>query len=304
LARFAIIGCAGYVAPRHLQAIRDTGNELVAACDVHDSVGVLDRFAPNCMYFREIERFDRHLYRLKREGKGIDWLSICTPNYLHDAHARLGLRLGADVICEKPLVLRPWNLDQLQEMEMETGGRVFTVMQLRYLETLRTIRERIIRGYHDVKLTYITPRGPWYRHAWKGRYDLSGGPIFNIGIHFLDVLTWIFGRPMRIKVNESTPLKSSGEIHLALARVEWFLSLDRNDLPEGCEFETYRSLAIDGEHVDLSDGFTDLHTRVYQETLSGSGVGIEEARPAIELAHAISISPVEAKQVQVSHATM
>lgn len=294
--RFAIIGTAGYIAPRHLQAIRDTGNTLVAALDRSDSVGILDRFFPDTHFFTEFERFDRHVEKLKRQGEGgqIHYVSICSPNYLHDAHIRFALRVGADAICEKPLVLNPWNIDALQEMEEETGRRVWTILQLRLHPALRELKQQIEQvpagKKYEIDLTYITSRGRWYAASWKGDIDKSGGIATNIGVHFFDMLLWIFGTPIRQEVHQVTAEKAAGFIELARARVRWFLSLDPGNLPTqvfASKKRTYRSLTVDGKEIEFSDGFTDLHTEVYRETLAGRGFGLDEARPSIQIVHNI-----------------
>jgi len=297
---FALLGAGGYIAPRHMKAIRDTGNRLVAACDPHDAVGVLDAYAFDVKFFTEIERFDRHIEKLKRgsvEGR-VHWVSICTPNYLHDAHIRLALRVGANAICEKPLVISPWNLDQLQAIEAETGGRVSTVLQLRVHPSLVALREQILRDQskrHQVQLTYITARGAWYHTSWKGNEDRAGGMATNIGIHFFDLLTWLFGGVQAHGVHLRTPSRMSGYLQLEGADVSWFLSVDVRDLPFDAvpgKASTYRSITVDGGEVEFSDGFTDLHTRVYERTLAGEGFGIEDARPSIELAYKLQNAPV------------
>jgi len=294
--RFALIGAAGYIAPRHLQAIRDTGNTLVAALDRSDSVGILDRFFPEVNFFTEFERFDRHVEKLKRQGEGgqIHYISICSPNYLHDAHIRFAMRVGADAICEKPLVLNPWNIDALQEMEEETGRRVWTILQLRLHPALRELKRKIdqapVGKKYEIDLTYITSRGRWYAVSWKGDPGKSGGIATNIGIHFFDMLLWIFGAPVRQEVHLVSPEKAAGFMELARARVCWFLSLDPHDLPKQAldsGKRTYRSLTLDGQEVEFSDGFTDLHTEVYRETLAGRGFGLQEARPSIQMVHDI-----------------
>ncbi len=291
MSTFALTGVAGYVAPRHLKAISDTGNRLVAAVDPHDSVGILDSFFPDVAFFTEFERFDRHLEKLRRQGEGIQFLSVCSPNHLHDAHIRLALRLGADAVCEKPLVLNPWNLDALAELEEETGRKVFTILQLRVHPSLIQLHEQLRADHgrrHQVKLTYITSRGPWYRYSWKGNEKRSGGVITNIGIHFFDMLMWLFGGVEEAEIHLREPERAAGTIALERADVAWFLSIDRKDLP----FEpvpgkntTHRSITVDGQEIEFSGGFTNLHTRVYEETLAGRGFGIEDARPSIELVH-------------------
>ena len=291
---FALTGLAGYIAPRHLQAIRDTGNRLVAAVDPHDSVGLIDSYFPDAAFFTEVERFDRHLELLRRgpaSGR-VRYVSVCSPNHLHDAHIRLALRTGADAICEKPLVLNPWNLDQLAEIEAETGQRVYTILQLRVHPALVALRERIQSEpgrRHHVRLTYVTSRGTWYRYSWKGDPKMSGGVATNIGVHFFDLLQWLFGPVASQHVHLLEPDKAAGALDLERADVEWFLSLDPADLPEGVRGEapTYRSITVDGDEVEFSGGFRDLHTLVYERTLAGDGFGLEDARPSIELVHQI-----------------
>lgn len=297
---FCLTGVAGYVAPNHLRAIKDTGNHLLAAIDKHDSVGILDSYFPDASFFTEFERFDRFLekQRLAKNGKAIDYFSICSPNYLHDAHCRLALRVGADAICEKPLVIKPWNLDQLSELEQIYGKRVYTVLQLRYHPEVRRLRQLAESSSrkHDVALTYITRRGKWYDYSWKGDQKRSGGLAMNIGIHFFDFLTWIFGRPTRCTVHLNDKHRGAGVIELERARVRWFLSICENDLPKHVLQQNgyaYRSLNIDEEEIDLSNGFADLHTEVYREVLAGGGFGIEDARPSIELVHQIRASTTE-----------
>lgn len=296
---FAVIGVGGYIAPRHLRAIKDTGNRLVAAVDPKDSVGILDQYSYDVKFFTEIERFDRHLEKLRRGSntERIHFVSICSPNYLHDAHCRLALRVGADVICEKPLVINPWNLDALEEIEAETKHRIFTVLQLRVHPSLVQLRESLVasKAIHDVELTYITSRGPWYQVSWKGDHDKSGGVATNIGIHLFDLLMWLFGSLNGIKVYHKDDERMSGFIELERARVRWFLSVDKNDLPEQANTNgktTYRSITVDGKEIEFSEGFTDLHTKVYEETLAGRGFGIKEARPSVQLTHDIRQSPL------------
>ncbi|MCK6684799.1 MAG: Gfo/Idh/MocA family oxidoreductase [Thermoanaerobaculia bacterium] len=293
---FALAGIAGYIAPRHLKAIRDTGNRLVAATDPHDAVGILDSYFSDTAYFREFERFDRHLEKLRRGApeNRVHYVSICSPNHLHDAHIRLALRIGADAICEKPLVLNPWNLDALQRMEHETGQRVWTILQLRMHPTLRALRERLLGARpakrHEIILTYVTSRGPWYQYSWKGDPAKSGGVPTNIGIHFFDLLLWIFGRCTHSEVHLSTPSRTAGFLELERANVVWYLSIDKADIPaksgEGCR-AAHRSITVDGVEIEFTDGFADLHTKVYQETLDGRGFGIEDARPSIEVVQQI-----------------
>jgi UDP-N-acetyl-2-amino-2-deoxyglucuronate dehydrogenase len=289
---FALIGIAGFVAPKHLRAIRDTGNQLVAAMDPHDSVGILDSYFSEARFFTEIERFDRFLEKQRRrtDAKPVEYVSICSPNYLHDAHVRLALRLRAHAICEKPLVINPWNLEQLHEIEQEYQRRIYTVLQLRLHPAVRELRQNLLQESHpkkrDICLTYITRRGAWYHHSWKGIEEKSGGLIMNIGIHFFDLLLWLFGASERSVVHQSTPSRVAGYLELERARVRWFLSIDENDLPVDVRAKggyAYRSLTMDGEELNLSEGFTDLHTEVYRDILSGGGFGIEDARAAIDL---------------------
>jgi UDP-N-acetyl-2-amino-2-deoxyglucuronate dehydrogenase len=298
---FAMTGVAGFIAPRHLKAIKDTGNKLVAAVDPHDSVGILDSHCFDVKFFTEIERFDRHLEKLRRgpETKRVHYVSICSPNYLHDAHCRLALRVGADAICEKPLVINPWNLDALQELEQETGHRIYTVLQLRVHPKLLKLREALLqeRGgpSHKVNLTYVTTRGAWYHVSWKGSIEKSGGISTNIGVHFFDLLLWLFGKAGDCRVYHSDTRRMGGFLELERARVKWFLSVDSGDLPydptPGVR-STYRSITIDGEEIEFTDGFTDLHTRVYEETLGGRGFGIGDACPSINLVYRIRTTPV------------
>jgi UDP-N-acetyl-2-amino-2-deoxyglucuronate dehydrogenase len=300
---FALIGAAGYIAPRHLKAIRDTGNRLVAAVDPHDSVGLLDQYSFDTRFFTEIERFDRHLEKLRRgpAENRIHYVTVCSPNYLHDAHCRLALRVGADVICEKPLVINPWNLDALEELEAETNHKIYTILQLRVHPDLLKLRESLQKagGEHEVVLTYITSRGPWYHASWKGVYDKSGGVATNIGIHFFDLLMWLFGSADGLKVYRADDTRMAGFLELEHARVRWFLSVDNQDLPPRAlanKKTTFRSITVDGQEVEFSEGFTDLHTRVYEETLAGRGFGIRDARPSVDLTYRIrtaEISPVD-----------
>jgi UDP-N-acetyl-2-amino-2-deoxyglucuronate dehydrogenase len=292
---FAMTGVGGFVAPRHLQAIRDTGNRLVAAVDPHDAVGVLDKYSFDVRFFTEIERFDRHLEKLKRgpETERVHVVSICSPNYLHDAHIRLALRSGADAICEKPLVINPWNLDALRDLEEETGRRVHAVLQLRLHPELIALRDRIRAAGgapHDVCLTYCTARGLWYDVSWKGSEERSGGIVTNIGIHFFDLLIWLFGGVTSCEVHLRDARRIAGYVELDRARVRWFLSTDAADLPFAVEpgvKTTHRSIVVDGREVEFSDGFGDLHTRIYEEVLAGRGFGIEDSRASIELSYRI-----------------
>lgn len=289
-------GVAGYVAPRHVRAIRDTGNRLVAAMDPNDSVGFLDQHAFDVRFFTEIERFDRHLEKLRRGPAAgrVHFMSVCSPNYLHDAHCRLALRIGADAICEKPLVINPWNLDALQELERETGRRIWNVLQLRAHPTLIALRDKLRSEtrsrQHDVVLTYITARGEWYHVSWKGSEEKSGGIATNIGVHFFDLLGWLFGEVGDAAVHLSERKRMAGYVELERARVRWFLSVDPADLPSAPipgKASTFRSITIDGEEAEFTDGFTDLHTRVYEDILAGRGLGIDEARRSIDLVHRI-----------------
>jgi len=307
LKNFALTGAAGYIAPRHLKAIQDTGSQLVAALDKHDSVGILDSYFPDCAFFTEYERFDRHLEKLRREneGKEIHYLSICSPNYLHDAHIRTALRVGADALCEKPLVLNPWNVEALQELEADTGQRVWTILQLRVHPALIALREKIQQerrqDKYELQLTYLTSRGQWYLRSWKGDEEKSGGLATNIGVHFFDMLTWLFGEVERNEVHISTRTTCAGYLELKKARVPWFLSIDINHIPAEVKAKgqrTYRSITLDGEEIEFSGGFTDLHTLVYQQTLAGQGFGLEEAKKAIQIVHEIRAAEVIGRQTQ------
>ncbi|GAB4224243.1 MAG: Gfo/Idh/MocA family oxidoreductase [Acidobacteriota bacterium] len=298
---FALIGAAGFVAPRHMQAIHDTGNVLVAACDRSDNVGILDRWFPDCRFFTEIERFDRHLEKLRRRGddERVHAVSICSPNYLHDAHIRLALRLHATAICEKPLVINPWNLDQLEALEQEYGTRVYSILQLRLHPDLAALKRRLDAarnaGGHDVVLTYVTRRGRWYDVSWKGRPEQSGGVAMNIGVHFFDLLMWLLGPCRASEVHLAEPRRMAGALELERGTVRWFLSVEAEDLPEEVRAagrHAWRSITLDGEEIEFSGGFTDLHTRSYREILDGRGFGIADARPSIELVHRIRSSPV------------
>lgn len=293
---FGLIGAGGYIAPRHMKAIKETGNRLVAALDRYDGVGIMDSYFPDADFFTEPERFDRHLDKLRRKGPGykIDYVSICSPNYLHDAHMRLALRNDAFAICEKPLVLNPWNLDALTELENETGKRIFTILQLRLHPAIIALREKIANApadkVFDVNLNYITSRGKWYHISWKGDIAHSGGIATNIGIHFFDMLTWIFGnvKENNIKIHESD--QAAGFLKLEKANVNWHLSINADHLPIQAMEQgkrTFRSITVDGEEVEFSEGFTDLHTRSYEQILAGKGFGLEDARKSIEIVHGI-----------------
>lgn len=292
--RFALIGGAGYVAPRHMRAIKDTGNMLTGVLDPNDSVGVIDSYFPEAHFFTEFERFDRHVDKKKRQGDAVDYVSICSPNYLHDAHIRFAMRNGADAVCEKPLVLNPWNIDGLAEMEKDTGFHVYNILQLRLHPALIELKETVENGAsdkkHEIDLTYITSRGRWYFISWKGDESKSGGIATNIGIHFFDMLIWIFGKVQMNVVHVFEPHKAAGYIELENARVRWFLSVDENTLPRDVRASgqrTYRSITVDGEEVEFSKGFTDLHTVSYQEIIAGNGFGLDEARPSVETAYTI-----------------
>lgn len=291
---FAICGVAGYIAPRHLKAIKDTGNNLIAALDPHDSVGIMDSYFPNADFFTNYERFERHLEKLSLFGEAkIDYVTVCSPNFLHDTHIRLGLNIGANVICEKPLVLNPYNLDLLSKVEAQTGRKVFTIMQLRYHSALKELKAKIDADggkNYEVKLKYITPRGKWYHYSWKGDKEKSGGIATNIGIHLFDLLIWLFGDVIKSEVELNQKDKMSGLLTLARANVEWFLSIDKHDLPESALTSakpSFRSLNIDGNEIEFSEGFTDLHTKVYEEIFKGNGLRIEDARKSIELVYKI-----------------
>ena len=288
---FGIIGVAGYIAVRHLKAIKDTGNNLLASLDKFDSVGRIDSFFPESDFFVEFERFDRHFDKLKRTGTKIDYVSICSPNYLHDSHIRFALRNQAEAICEKPIVLNPWNVDALQEIENETGHKIYTILQLRLHPRIIELREKIINGpkdkIYDIDMTYITSRGNWYQFSWKGDIHKSGGVATNIGIHFFDMLSWIFGDAKKNIVHLSGPNKAAGYLELENARVRWFLSLDYNDIPENIKKtgqRTFRSITVEGKEIEFSEGFTDLHTLSYKEILAGKGFGLRDARQSVETA--------------------
>jgi UDP-N-acetyl-2-amino-2-deoxyglucuronate dehydrogenase len=298
---FALIGSAGYIAPRHMKAIADTGNRIVAALDPFDCMGKMDSFFPDSDFFTEPERFDRHLDKLRRQntGKNIDYVSICSPNYLHDAHIRLALRNQAHAICEKPIVLNPWNVDALQEIEKESGKKIYTILQLRHHPAIIGLKKKVDDGPQDkiynVDLTYFTSRGRWYFISWKGDITKSGGVATNIGVHFFDMLSWIFGKVIDVHVTNSQPDKVSGFLELERARVKWQLSLDVNDIPTEVlqrGQRTYRSITVEGEEIEFSQGFTDLHTVAYQKILNGEGYGLEAARNSINIVHKIRQSVV------------
>jgi UDP-N-acetyl-2-amino-2-deoxyglucuronate dehydrogenase len=291
---FGIIGVAGYIAVRHLHAIKETGNNLLASLDKFDSVGRIDSYFPESDFFVEFERFDRHFDKLKRTGTKIDYVSICSPNYLHDSHIRFALRHQAEAICEKPIVLNPWNIDALQEIENETGHKIYTVLQLRLHPKILELRDKIMNGpkgkIYDIDMTYVTSRGNWYSISWKGDIQKSGGIATNIGIHFFDMLSWIFGDTRKNVVHLSEPHKAAGYLELENARVRWFLSVDYNDIPSSVKEKgqrTYRSITVNGEEIEFSEGFTDLHTMTYKEILAGKGFGLKEARQSVETAYTI-----------------
>lgn len=291
---FGLIGVAGYIAVRHLRAIKETGNNLLASLDKFDSVGLIDSYFPESDFFVEFERFDRHFDKLKRTGTKIDYVSICSPNYLHDSHIRFALRHQAEAICEKPIVLNPWNIDALQEIEKETGRNIYTILQLRLHPKLIALREKIKNGpkgkMYDVDMSYITSRGNWYSISWKGDIQKSGGVATNIGIHFFDLLSWIFGDAKNNIVHMSEPHKAGGYLELENARVRWFLSLEYDDIPAAVRESgkrTFRSITVDGEEIEFSEGFTDLHTLTYKEILAGRGFGLKDARNSVETAYTI-----------------
>lgn len=291
---FALIGVAGYIAERHLKAIKETNNNLLASLDKFDCVGKIDSYFPNSDFFTEFERFDRHIDKLKREGTRMDYVSICTPNYLHDSHIRFALRHGADAICEKPVVLNPWNIDALREIEKETGKKVNNILQLRLHPSIIELKNKIENGpkdkIYEVDLSYITSRGRWYQISWKGDVQKSGGVATNIGVHFYDMLTWIFGDVEENIVHISNPSKAAGFLKLKHAHVRWFLSVDFNDIPDKIKSigqRTYRSISVNGEGIEFSEGFTDLHNLSYQEILKGNGFGLEETKKSIETVYQI-----------------
>jgi len=291
---FGLIGAAGFVAPRHMKAIKDTGNQLVAALDPSDSVGIIDSYFPDADFFTEFERFDRHIEKLRRKGKKIDYVSICSPNYLHDAHIRFALRSHAHAICEKPLVLNPWNIDALAEIERETGQRIYNILQLRLHPAIQALRNRVAAApadqVFDVDLTYLTSRGHWYGISWKGDAKKSGGIATNIGVHFFDMLAWVFGARRSSVIHFHEADVAAGFLEFARARVRWFLSINADYLPHEAkvaEKRTFRSIQISGEELEFSEGFSDLHTASYQHILDGAGFGLEDARSSIEAVYEI-----------------
>jgi UDP-N-acetyl-2-amino-2-deoxyglucuronate dehydrogenase len=295
---FALIGAGGYIAPRHMKAIKAVGGDLRVAFDPNDSVGIIDSYFPNAHFFTEFERFDRHVDRLTRQGQQIDYMSICSPNYLHDAHCRFAMRSGANAICEKPLVLNPWNIDGLQEIEQHSGRKVSTILQLRLHPAIQALKEKVAadqRNSFAIDLTYITSRGRWYHASWKGDEAKSGGVATNIGVHFFDMLSYIFGEPTMNVAHYRDDSRAAGFLHCGRAAIRWFLSVDRNDLPtEVAEQKTtFRSLTIDEESVEFSDGFTDLHTRSYEEILAGRGFGLDVVRPSVKIVSDFRRAPIE-----------
>ena len=293
---FALIGASGYIAPRHMRAIKDTGGALRVAFDPNDSVGVIDSFFPQAHFFTEFERFDRHVDKMRRRHERIDYVSVCSPNYLHDAHIRFGLRSGSDVICEKPLVLNPWNIEGLYEIERESGRKINTILQLRLHPAIIALREKVQASdkVHSVDLTYITSRGRWYHASWKGDVAKSGGVATNIGVHFFDMLSFVFGPLQAQTANLRVDNRAGGVLQYEKANVRWFLSVDSDDLPDHVKGKqtTYRSITVDGEEVEFSGGFTDLHTLSYQEILAGRGYGLEDVRASIEVVSAFRSAPL------------
>jgi UDP-N-acetyl-2-amino-2-deoxyglucuronate dehydrogenase len=291
---FGLIGVAGYIASRHLAAIKDTGNKLLASLDPFDSVGIIDSYFPESDFFVEFERFDRHFDKLKRTGTKIDYVSICSPNFLHDAHIRFALRHQADAVCEKPIVLNPWNIEALKEIEKETGRKVYSVLQLRHHSAILNLKRIIDEGpsdkVYDIDLSYITTRGNWYGFSWKGDVQKSGGVATNIGIHFFDMLSWIFGDVKNNIVHLSEHDKAGGYLELERARIRWFLSISASDLPADIKEagqRTYRSITVEGEEIEFSGGFTDLHTVTYREILAGRGYGLDDASISVQTAYDI-----------------
>lgn len=305
---FAVIGVGGYIAPRHLNAIRANGSRVVAALDKHDSVGIIDSYFPEAEFFTEFERFDRHVEKLRRLGADsrIDYMSICSPNYLHDAHIRFALRVDANPICEKPLVINPWNVDALEELEKDYGRKIYCVLQLRLHPAIVSLRQEVeqepVSKRHTIDLTYITSRGRWYFNSWKGDPEKSGGIATNIGIHFFDMLMWIFGGVRYHELHHSDPMRMAGFLKLERADVRWFLSVNRSDLPAGAAGKsTYRNISMDGKEIEFSDQFADLHTLVYHDILSGGGFGIQEVRPSINLVHVLRYSAVHPAENGLRH---
>ena len=303
---FALLGAAGYIAPRHLQAIKETNNQLIAALDKFDSVGIMDRYFPNADFFVEFERFDRHIEKLKRANTSLDYVSICTPNYLHDSHIRMALRRGADAICEKPLVLNPWNVDALMDIEKESGQKIHTILQLRLHPSIIALKNKVDaakqkKEKYEVDLTYITSRGSWYDVSWKGDESKSGGIATNIGVHFYDMLSWIFGDLQENQVHLRSKDKAAGYLEFEKARVRWFLSINEQDLPSHIQEigqRTFRSITIDDQELEFSAGFTDLHTKSYEQILKGTGFGLQAASKSIQIVHDIRNAPIVHRGMQ------
>ena len=303
---FALLGAAGYIAPRHLQAIKETNNQLIAALDKFDSVGIMDRYFPNADFFVEFERFDRHIEKLKRANTSLDYVSICTPNYLHDSHIRMALRRGADAICEKPLVLNPWNVDALMDIEKESGQQIHTILQLRLHPSIIALKNKVEAALqkkekYEVDLTYITSRGSWYDVSWKGDESKSGGIATNIGIHFYDMLSWIFGELQENQVHLRSKDKAAGYLEFEKARVRWFLSINEQDLPAHIQEKgqrTFRSITIDDQELEFSAGFTDLHTKSYEQILQGNGFGLQAASKSIQIVHDIRNASIVQQGIQ------
>lgn len=289
--KFALIGASGYIAPRHMKAIKETGNDLLVALDINDSVGIIDSYFPKADFFTEIERFDRHIQKLKYDkGINLDYTSICSPNYLHDSHIRIALRNGSDAICEKPLVLNPWNIKALENLEVETGKKIWNVLQLRTHPTIKNLRKKVLdenrKSKYDIDLTYLTSRGNWYYSSWKGDVKKSGGVTTNIGVHFFDMLTWIFGKVQKNIVYLNSHDRASGFLELENARVRWFLSINEDLLPMSVVKngqKTYRSIQIQGDELEFSGGFAELHTKVYEDIINGNGYGLNDCKEAINI---------------------
>jgi len=286
MANFVLVGAAGYIAPKHFRAIKETGNDLIAILDPHDSVGIIDSYFPDAAYFCEFERFDRYICKLIESGTSVDYISVCSPNYLHDAHIRFGLRIGSNVICEKPLVITPWNCDALDKIQSNSKGKVYSILQLRYHESIQRLKNNLRDKRYKIKLKYITSRGKWYNYSWKGDIIKSGGIVMNIGVHFFDMLIWLFGGVLDYTSAFHSKDHISGNLKLEKADVEWELSTDKKLLPANYG-QTYRCITIDGKELEFSDGFTNLHTKSYREILNGNGFGIADVKPAIDLAYQI-----------------
>ncbi|MDD3724021.1 MAG: Gfo/Idh/MocA family oxidoreductase [Bacteroidales bacterium] len=287
---FGIIGVAGYIAPRHLRAIKDTGNNLIVALDKSDTVGIMDSYFPNSSFYTEFERFDRYVDKIKHTEKKLDYISVCTPNYLHDSHIRFGLRTQCDVICEKPLVLNPWNIDAISMMEKETGKKVYNILQLRLHQAIIDWKKEIENGpkdkVYDFDLTYITSRGTWYYTSWKGVTEKSGGVATNIGVHFYDMLSWIFGEIKENIVHVYQHDRAAGFLRFEKARVRYFMSINADTLPQQAILEgkrTYRKIEMEGKEIEFSEGFTELHTESYRQILAGNGFSLEDSRQSIQI---------------------